>query len=288
MKPTVSVIIPAHNETQAVGKVVSEVRKVLKKTKTSFEILVVDDASTDQTAVKAQEAGAQVIKRLLRGGSGAARKTGLKQASGDIVVMLDADGSYDPQTIPQMLKLFPQFDQVNGARDSERGAYPWLRQPAKWFIKTLASYLTHTSIPDLNTGLKAFKREPMLRFLWVIPNGFSCVSTMTLAFLSNGYNVTWIPTKYHKRIGTSKFHPFHDTLAYLTTVVRIVMYFNPLRIFAPLALIIFAIGLISALRNFSLYHTIQQSDIIIFMTATITLTLGLLADLIVALSKKES
>jgi glycosyltransferase involved in cell wall biosynthesis len=287
MRPNVTVIIPAHNEAQAVGKVVSEVQSVLQKTKTSFEILVVDDASTDQTALKAQKAGAKVVKRLLRGGSGAARKTGLREALGKIVVMLDADGSYDPKTIPQMLKLFPQFDQVNGARDSEQGAYPGLRQPAKWFIKTLASYLTNTSIPDLNTGLKAFKRQPMLKFLWVIPNGFSCVSTMTLAFLSNGYNVTWIPTKYRKRIGISKFHPFHDTLAYLTTVVRIVMYFNPLRIFGPLALVIFVLGLLSAIRNFSLYHTIQQSDIIIFMTATVTLTLGLLADLIVALSKKE-
>ncbi|OGD63326.1 hypothetical protein A2160_02460 [Candidatus Beckwithbacteria bacterium RBG_13_42_9] len=288
MKPDISVIIPAHNEVLAVGIVVKEVAQVLRQNKYSFEILVVDDGSTDKTPQAAQKAGATVITRLTRGGAGAARKTGLRRTKGEIIVMLDADGSYDPKTIPQMLKLFPVYDQVNGARDSEKGTYPYLRQPTKWFIRTLASYLSGVKIPDLNTGLKAFKRKEMLKFLWVIPNGFSCVSTMTLAFLSNGYNVTWIPTVYRKRIGQSKFHPFHDTLSYLTTVIRIIMYFNPLKIFAPIAISLFIIGLATTIRHFTAYRLIRESDIIIFVTALVTLNIGLLADLIVAQGKKDS
>ena len=285
--PKISIIIPAHNEAQAISQVIREVRQTLRQTRKSFEILVIDDASTDQTAKIARKEKVKLFSHLFRRGSGAARKTGLKQAQGEIVVMLDADGSYDPQTILKMLKLFPKYDQVNGKRDQEKGSHPLLRQIAKWFIQTLASYLTKTKIPDLNTGLKAFKRKPMLQFLWVIPDGFSCVSTMTLAFLTNGYNVTWVPTKYRKRIGESKFHPLNDTLSYLTTVLRIIMYFNPLRIFIPLAIITFSTGVLTASYNFTNYHTIQESDIIIFVAAIFIFSLGLLADLIVVQNKRE-
>ena len=134
-----------------------------------------------------------------------------------------------------MLPHFPAYDQVNGARTSEQGTLPWLRRPAKWFIRKLACYLTGHKIPDLNTGLKAFKRDAMLPWLWVVPDGFSCVTTMTLAFLTNGYAVKYVPTPYRPRIGRSKFHPIKDTLSYLSTVLRMVLYFRPLKVFLPLS-----------------------------------------------------
>jgi len=288
MKPFISVIIPAHNEVKAIGSVIKEVRQVLRSTSYSFEIIVVDDGSTDNTFAITKTAKVKVIKHLFQRGAGAARKTGLLQAKGEIVVMLDGDGSYDPTSIPKMLKFFPIYDQVNGARSKETGRYPLLRQPAKWFIRTLASYLTGVKIPDLNTGLKAFKKAPMLKFLWAIPNGFSCVSTMTLTFLVNGYNVTWIPTVYRSRIGQSKFRPLQDTFSYLATVIRIIMYFNPLKIFAPLATIIFLFGLTTTIYHLTVRHLVKESDVIILMTALFILNLGLLADLIVAQGRKSN
>jgi polyisoprenyl-phosphate glycosyltransferase len=141
-------------------------------------------------------------------------------------------------------------------------------------------------IPDLNTGLKAFKKDVMMKFLWVLPDGFSCVTTMTLAFLSNGYAVKYIPSKYHKRIGKSKFHPIKDTMSYANTIVRMVMYFKPLRIFMPLAMFLFFGGLIKSVL--SLYYTssLQESDIIIFMMSLMLGTLGLIADLIVTYNNR--
>ena len=168
-----------------------------------------------------------VVRRPERGGSGTARKTGILAAHGEIVVMLDGDGSYTPGDIPALLKQMPAYDQVNGARTTEEGTMKWLRTPAKWVIRKLACYLTGTKIPDLNTGLKAFRRDVMLEYLWVLPRGFSCVTTMTLAFLCNGYAVKYVPTTYRKRIGKSKFHPLKDTRNYLATVLRMVIFFAP-------------------------------------------------------------
>jgi glycosyltransferase involved in cell wall biosynthesis len=225
-----TVLLPAYNEALAIRGVLAEVVEALADEALSYEILVVDDASTDDTADIAQQFAldcwqceVRVIRCPENRGAGAARKVGVRAARGEVVVMLDADGTYPANAIPELLQYFPAYDQVNGARTSEQGTLPWLRGPAKWFIRMLACYLTGCRIPDLNTGLKAFKRDAMLPWLWVVPNGFSCVTTMTLAFLTNGYAVKYVPTPYRRRIGHSKFHPITDTWAYLATVLRIVL-----------------------------------------------------------------
>ena len=278
---SVSVVIPAHNEEEAIGPVIREVKEALGSTDTEFEILVVDDASIDATFDRARAEGVRVVRRPRQGGSGAARRTGIEAAKGDVIVMLDADGSYEPKDIPKLLSHFPEYDQVNGARTSEQGSLKWLRMPTKWFIRQLACYLTGTHIPDLNTGLKAFKKEIMKKYLWVLPDGFSCVTTMTLAFLANGYAVKYIPTNYRKRIGKSKFHPVKDTLAYLNTVVRMVMYFRPLRVFMPLSVLLLSLAVAKSVWSFQATSTLQESDIIIFVSAILLAALGLIADLIV-------
>jgi polyisoprenyl-phosphate glycosyltransferase len=196
--------------------------------------------------------------------------------------MLDADGSYPAGSIPELLRWFPAYDQVNGARTSEQGTLPWLRRPAKWFIRRLACYLTGHRIPDLNTGLKAFKREAMLEWLWVVPDGFSCVTTMTLAFLTNGYAVKYVPTAYRPRIGKSKFHPIHDTLAYLATVLRMVLYFRPLKVFLPLAGMMLACGVAKSIFDRLTTGSMQESDIVVMLAGFMTCMLGLLAEVIVA------
>jgi len=282
----VSIIIPCHNEQEAIAKVIDGVNKAMKDTRHSYEVIVVDDASSDNTVSEAEKNGALVIKRRIHGGAGASRKTGIVKARGKIIVMLDGDESYEASDIPKLLSYFPEYDQVNGTRTSEQGSMKYLRTPAKWFIRKLACYLTGTYIPDLNTGLKAFKKDIMLQYLWVIPDGFSCVTTMTLAFLCNGYNVKYIPTSYYRRIGKSKFRPIKDTNQYILTVIRMVMYFNPLKIFLPLSLLLFIIGAIKSIVDFVfVVHRLQLSDIIILLSAVIVFTVGLLADLIVAQNK---
>jgi glycosyltransferase involved in cell wall biosynthesis len=223
-----------------------------------------------------------VIRCPQRRGAGAARKVGVRKARGDVIVMLDADGSYSPESIPEIFAHFPAYDQVNGARTSEQGTMPWLRRPAKWLIRKLACYLTGHRIPDLNTGLKAFKREEMLRWLWVVPDGFSCVTTMTLAFLTNGYAVKYLPTTYRRRIGRSKFHPVKDTLSYLSTVLRMVLYFRPLKVFLPISGLTIAAGVAKSVLSFLWTGSMQESDIVIIVAGFMTCMLGLLAEVIVA------
>ncbi|MBN2582740.1 MAG: glycosyltransferase family 2 protein [Planctomycetes bacterium] len=284
-----SVLLPAYNEEQAIQRVLGEIVEVLSVESVRYEILVIDDASTDRTPELAEEFAhscwqcpVRVVRCAERRGAGAARKVGIRQARGEIVVMLDADGSYAAGSIPELLSHFPAYDQVNGARTSEQGTLPWLRRPAKWFIRKLACYLTGHKIPDLNTGLKAFKRDEMLRWLWVVPDGFSCVTTMTLAFLTNGYAVKYVPTPYRQRIGRSKFHPVKDTLAYLSTVLRMVLYFRPLKVFLPLSGLMIAAGAAKSMTSFLWTGSMQESDIVVVVAGFMTCMLGLLAEVIVA------
>jgi glycosyltransferase involved in cell wall biosynthesis len=284
-----TVLLPAFNEEQAIRRVLAEVVEALGDEPEPYEIVVVDDASTDRTAELAEQFAAdcwqcpvRVIRCPVNSGAGAARKVGIRAAQGEVVVMLDADGSYPASAIRELMQFFPAFDQVNGARTSEQGTLPWLRGPAKWLIRKLACYLTGHRIPDLNTGLKAFKREAMLPWLWVIPDGFSCVTTMTLAFLTNGYAVKYVPTEYRPRIGRSKFHPIHDTLAYLGTVLRIVLYFRPLKVFLPLAGMLIAGGAAKSVWSRASTGSMQESDIVVMVAGFMTAMLGLLAEVIVA------
>jgi len=279
----VSVVIPACNEEEAIASVIDEVRAAMASEEYRYEILVVDDCSTDRTAAVAGEKGVQVIRRAFNGGSGACRKTGILAAHGEVVVMLDGDGTYTAADIPCLLEHMPAYDQVNGARTSEQGTLRLLRMPAKWLIRKLACYLTGTHIPDLNTGLKAFRRDVMLEYLWVLPQGFSCVTSMTLAFLCNGYAVKYVPTTYRKRIGKSKFHPVLDTWRYLKTLLRMVMFFAPLRIFGPLSALLLVASMVTGYYHFfvAAQHTLQEMDIILFVGGVGILTIGMLAELMI-------
>lgn len=279
-----SIILPCYNEEESIGPVIDEVRSALSAWPGTFEILVVDDCSRDRTAERAAAAGVRLVRRVENGGSGAARKTGLREARGALVAMLDADGTYPAKHLPELLAHFPEYDQVNGARTREEGTMKVLRVPAKWAIRKVAEWVSGRRIPDLNTGMKAFKREIMLRYIWVMPDGFSCVTSMTLAFLANGHPVKYVPIEYRKRIGRSKFHPLRDSANYFLTVFRLIMYFRPLRVLLPLSGAIFALALAKGAYDFfiSPRHTLEESDIILWTTGLFILVIGLLADLIVA------
>ena len=282
----VTIILPSYNEEDSIAKVISDVNNAMDSSGYNYNIIVVDDCSIDNTASIAEDMGVNVIRHNINLGSGNARKTGISNAKSNIIVMLDADGTYEASDIPKMLSYFPKYDQVNGARTSEQGTMKIFRIIAKWFIRKLASYLTKVEIPDLNTGLKAFKKDIMLNYFWIIPDGFSCVSTMTLTFLIDGYKVKFIPTKYHSRIGKSKFRPISDSLNYFITVIRIIMYFKPLNIILPLSFILLLSAMISSVYHFFQTSSIQESDIIIFIFSILIFFVGFISDLIITYSKR--
>lgn len=280
--PLVSVVVPAYNEEEAVAEELREIITVMDRTEYPYELLVIDDGSTDRTGEIAAKSGATVIRHPVNKGSGASRRTGIHHARGEIVVMTDADGTYPCYQIPELLKWFPEYDQVVGARHREEGSLRLVRMPTKWFIRRLASFLSGKEIPDLNSGLRAFKRDVMLKFVHLIPDGFSCVTTMTLSFLTSGHTIKYVPIEYYRRVGKSKFHPVRDTYNYLLLVVRMIMYYDPLKIFLPLGMLVLAAGLAKAVRDmFVYYFKVTGSAIVAISVGVQIIVVGLLADLIV-------
>jgi hypothetical protein len=200
--------------------------------------------------------------------------------------MTDADGTYGTEPIPAMIAAMQRCDMIIGARDKEMGTVAWLRSLTKNFIRGLASYLTRTKIPDLNSGLRVMKRERVLEFARILPNTHSWVSTITMAMLSSGYPVEWMRVDYHKRIGKSSFHPINDTYNYLSLVVRAIMYFDPLRVFLPVTLTMLAVGFVKALYDVFAYNFhFAPSTVMLILAAVQVGAIGLLADLIVRRSK---
>jgi glycosyltransferase involved in cell wall biosynthesis len=286
-QPEVSIVIPAYEEEQAIGEVIDGIRATMDATPYRYEILVVDDGSRDKTSEIARSREVRVYRHDENYGSGAARKTGVLKAQGAIIVMIDGDGTYPVTAIPNLIGFFPKYDQVIGAREVEKGTYKWLRMFAKESIRRLAVYLVGKPIPDLNSGLRAFKKARMLPYLYLLPDGFSCVSTMSLAFLTNKHPVAYLPIPYFARIGQSKFHPIKDTYQYLLTVIRVVTYFKPLQVFLPLSLVLTGFGALKALLDLVLTASIQESDIIAILAGVVVAALGILADLIIMQGNKD-
>jgi polyisoprenyl-phosphate glycosyltransferase len=200
-----------------------------------------------------------------------------------VVVWTDADMTYPNERIPELVAHLDQtYDQVVGARRTEAGTYKLARVPAKWAIRKLASFLTNTDIPDLNSGLRAFKRSVAEPYLRLLPTGFSCVTTITLAFLSNGHPVKYVPVDYFKRAGRSKFHPFKDAYNYIIQVLRMVMYFNPLRVLMPVALTLLAATFVKAGIDLAVHDLrVAGSTVLVGLAAFNIMAIALLADLVV-------
>ncbi len=283
----ISIVIPVFNEEEAIGDDLDLILETMDRSDYDYEVIVVDDGSTDRTAeIVRRRERVKLIHHPYNLGTGAARTTGIKESQGSIIVMTDGDGSYPNQEIPQLLSFLGEYDMVIGARRQERGNLRWLRAPAKLFIRLLASYLTGVRIPDLNSGFRAFKKGLAEGYLNILPSTHSWVATITIAFLSDGHTVKFMPIDYYKRKGKSKFHPIADTYNYLSLVVRAVMYFNPLKVFLPASLSLLAIGGGKMLYDIFAYHFhFAPSTVIIFLTAIQVGAIGLLADLIVRKAK---
>jgi polyisoprenyl-phosphate glycosyltransferase len=280
----VSVVLPCYNERDHVELEVKRIRAALEAAGLSHELLCIDDGSTDGTREVLQELdGIRAILLPRNQGSGTARRIGTQQARGAVVVWTDADMTYPNERIPELVaQLDDTWDQVVGARRTEAGTYKLARVPAKWAIRKLACYLTNTDIPDLNSGLRAFKRSVAEPYLRLLPAGFSCVTTITLAFLSNGHPVKYVPVDYARRAGRSKFHPLKDAYNYLLQVLRMVMYFNPLRVLMPVALVLLAATFVKATVDLVVHHWhVAGSTILVGLAAFNIMAIALLADLVV-------
>ncbi len=286
----VSVVLPCHNEQDHVQAEVDRICSALEESAYSFEVLAIDDGSTDDTLSRLRESArthpeVEITSFRRNGGAGTARRIGTTNARGRIVVWTDADMTYPNDRIPELVRILDEdesYDQVVGARTSEQGTLRILRVPAKWFVRKLAERLTGERIPDLNSGLRAFRREVAQPFLPLLPPGFSCVTTITLSFLSNQHDIKYVPIEYRPRAGRSKFSPVKDAYRYLLQVFRMVMYFNPLSVLMPPALILVGLAIIKAFVD--VWRTpfyVHTNTIVLFLTGLIIATLALLADLIV-------
>lgn len=288
--PPVSVILPAYNEADSLAEEIDKLKKVLEAHKIPFEFIVIDDGSTDRTFQVAQSKGVKVVRHMKNRGVGAARKSGILAAQNEIILTTDADGTYPAEPIPQMLgsMIEKNYEMVIGARTKESGTAYWVRLPAKFFIRKLASYLSREKIPDLNSGLRIFKKSVALKYFYLLPDSHSWESTITLAFLCNHQNVHFVPIDYFKRSGgTSSFHPVKDTYNYLSLVIRTVMYFNPLRIFIPLGSLVLTAGASKTVYDWFVHRWIGGFDVMIILSSLLIFVAGLLADLMVVLHRKS-
>lgn len=288
--PDVTIVLPCYNEETHVVAEVERICGAMDASGFGYELLAFDDASSDGTLARLREAEErlphlEVIAFGHNGGAGTVRRIGSQRARGDIVVWTDADMTYPNERIPELVALLneePAVDQVVGARRQEAGSHRLLRIPAKWAIRKIAEHLTNTRIPDLNSGLRAFRRKVALPYLRLLPPGFSCVTTITLAFLSNQHRIEYLPIDYAKRSGDSKFHFVRDAYRYILQVLRMVMYFNPLKVLMPPALWLLGIGaakfVFDQVRN-PLY--IPNNTVMLLTTGLIVGAMALLADLIV-------
>ena len=225
--PAVSIILPVFNEESSLSVVIESIRKSMANFNENYEIIAADDGSTDKSKEIATQMGVRLLPGDVNKGAGNARKRGIKAAKGDFVVFLDADATYQTDDIPKMLELRSENDQINGARDRDHGSLLWLRVSVKFCLRILASLLACQYIPDLNTGLKVMRRKVLMNYVDLIPDGFSCVTTMTLSFLVRGHRVKYVKTTYNPRIGKSKFHPIKDTLNLIKAIFRTVTILRP-------------------------------------------------------------
>ncbi len=270
----ISIIIPAFNEGDSIGEVIQDVQKGFEGKK--FEVLVIDDNSTDDTGSEAKKNGAIVIKHTRNKGYGAAIKTGIHNAKGTWVLCMDADGQHLAEDALNLFSVDDKYDMVVGQR-SQRIHSPFWRMPGKWLLQWLANYLTRQRIPDLNSGLRRIRKELVERYMDLCPNGFSFSTTITMIMFNRGYEVAYVPFEIKKRRGKStvSIATGFDTLL---LILRIATLIDPLRIFVPLSLIIGLVGLAWGIPFAILGRGISVGSMLAIVTAILLFSIGLISD----------
>ena len=275
-KLDLSVVIPAFNEENGIGPGLDELHATLKELGLKYEVIVVDDGSTDRTAEEAAAHDCRVITNVENRGYGASLKRGFSQARCERVLITDADGTYPAEDIPGLLAVADDYDMVVGTRTGEKVHDSWARRPARSFLRRFASYLAGRKIPDLNSGLRLIKRSHVFAYARILPAGFSFTTTITLALLCTDHTVGYVPINYRRRVGRSKIRPSHAG-RFLILILRVMVLFNPLKVFLPLGAACFLMGIAKLIYDLSV-HNLSESAVMAFLAALIVWTVGLLAD----------
>ena len=273
----VSVVIPAYNEAAHVADQVRAVQEVMARTGWVFELIVVDDGSTDGTAERAaQVTGVRILRRKRNRGYGAALKLGISVAKHGWILITDADGTYPVDAIPQLLAASTDTDMVVGARTGTSVQIPLIRRPPKAFLRLLASYLAGQPLPDINSGLRLMRTDLVRRYEHLLPSGFSFTTTITLAAACNDHGVEYVPIDYHARLGASKMRP-RAAYDFTLLILRTVVFFNPLKVFIPLGAVLALAGVAKLVYDIVL-DNLSESTVLGLLGAMIVWAVGLLAD----------
>lgn len=282
---TLSIIMPAFNEGDSVGNVIHK----LQQLRPHAEIIVVDDGSKDNTTEAAQAAGARVVRHPYNKGNGAAVKTGLRNAHGDVVLLLDADGQHPPEDIERVLAGIGEYDLVVGAR-TRKSETSWVRDLGNSIFNNLATYLSGHKIPDLTSGFRAMKRDMIMEFIHLLPNLYSYPTTSTLAFLKAGYNVQFVPITAKKGTGRSNTKILRDGTRAVVIIMRMITLFAPMKIFLPISLALFLFGVIYGLANIFLFdiNRIPNGSVLLIMSSLFIFLFGLISEQIAAMRFESS
>ncbi|MDQ1273167.1 MAG: hypothetical protein QG591_1797 [Planctomycetota bacterium] len=277
-----SIIIPTYNEKEGILQVIESLQLLRITHGNQWEIIIVDDGSTDGTSeLIGNLQDIVLLRHPFNRGYGAAIKTGIRHAKYNTLIISDADGTYPAQDIPRLLAQLSKSDMVVGARGNNNSNIPLTRRPAKWMLNKLANYLTGIKIPDLNSGLRAMKKDVVVKFFHLLPDGFSFTTTITLAMLTNDYAVEFIPIEYKMRSGRSKIRPIRDTLNFLQLIIRTVLYFDPLKIFLPMSAFFFIASIVVLVLSYLFTPKIMDiTTVILFISSVQILAIGMIADLI--------
>ncbi|MGM0497597.1 MAG: glycosyltransferase family 2 protein [Bacteroidota bacterium] len=276
-----SIVIPVYNEENSVISTIQNIHAMMNKTSIEYELILVNDGSTDKTGeiLKNSEEHFTAIEHKHNKGYGAALKTGILASQYEVIAITDADGTYPIEYIPKMFEEIENYNMIVGKRPFRQ--LPFFTKPAKWFITKLASYLAEFKIPDINSGLRVFWKEDALKFFHIIPSGFSFTTTITLSMLTSEMEVKYFPIEYMKREGKSKIRPIYDTLNFIQLIIRTIVYFNPLKVFIPASLFLFALGILLFIASYLWLPVVLNSTVaIIMITGIQVLAIGILADLI--------
>ena len=279
--PAFSLVLPVYNEELAIASTLDELQKILRSAGCEYEIITVNDGSTDRTGEILRDCiDIRLIEHPRNRGYGAALKTGIRYARYPLIVITDADGTYPNERIPQLVTLATQADMVVGARIGANVQYPTIRKIPKWFLLQFAQWVSRSSIPDLNSGLRVFRKSVVARFLKILPDTFSFTTTITLAMLTNNYIVHYEAIDYRYRVGKSKIKPIRDTLRFVQLILRTGVYFAPLRVFLPLATVFFLGCTFTLIQDIFVREDLTERTLILFIAATQTAMFALLADMI--------
>ena len=275
-----SVLVPVYNEEQALEETLKIIKEVMNTLNNLNEIIAINDGSKDRSfSVLSKISDISVINNPYNLGYGASLKKGLLQAKGKYIIITDADGTYPFTAIPQMVSFLKEYDMVVGARKQTKNI-PLMRRPAKAMLSFLANILAGRKIPDLNSGLRVFKKDMALQFMNLYPNGFSFTTTITLAAMTNGFTVKYIPIPYFKRKGKSSISPARDFIGFILLIVRIMTYFDPLKFFLLPGLFLMLAGFGYGVFQYIVIDNLAELPIILILAGLQLCFLGLLADLV--------